>query len=68
MYGQTMKLSEEAMDKDFVLPFGKAKVEREGHDVTIFTFSRMVGVSLEAAAELEKKGISAEVGTLALFL
>jgi pyruvate/2-oxoglutarate/acetoin dehydrogenase E1 component len=30
MYGVTMKMSEEAQDKDFLIPFGKAKIEREG--------------------------------------
>lgn len=49
------------VDEDFILPIGKAKVEREGTDVTIVAFSIMVGVALEAAAALEAKGISAEV-------
>jgi pyruvate dehydrogenase E1 component beta subunit len=49
------------VDDDFILPIGKAKVEREGTDVTIVAFSIMVGVALEAAAALEAKGISAEV-------
>jgi pyruvate dehydrogenase E1 component beta subunit len=49
------------MGKDFVIPIGQAKIEREGSDVTIVTFSRGVGISLEAAEELATKGISAEV-------
>jgi len=61
MYGETMPLSAEAQSPDFVLPLGKAHIERAGTDVTITAFSRMVGVALEAAAELEKLGISAEV-------
>ena len=48
-------------DPDFVVPFGKARTAKEGTDVTIFSWSRMVHVSLEAAAALEKEGISAEV-------
>jgi len=46
---------------DFVLPIGKAKIERAGSDVTIVAFSRMVQIALEAAALLEKEGIDAEV-------
>lgn len=48
-------------DEDFVLPIGKAKIEREGSDVTIVSFSIMVGTALEAAAILAEKGIQAEV-------
>lgn len=46
---------------DFVLPIGKAKIERAGTDVTITAFSRMVGLALEAAELLAAEGISAEV-------
>jgi len=48
-------------DPDFLVPFGKARIAREGTDVTIISWSRMVHVSLEAAAALERDGISAEV-------
>ena len=48
-------------DPDFVLPLGKAKVEREGRDVTIAAFSITVGVALEAAETLAAEGIEAEV-------
>ncbi|MGO2957536.1 MAG: pyruvate dehydrogenase complex E1 component subunit beta [Acetobacter sp.] len=48
-------------DEDFILPIGKAKVERAGSHVTIVTFSIMVGVALQAAEELAKQGIEAEV-------
>jgi len=62
MYGETFSVSEEAMNSDFVVPIGKAKVEREGTDVTIVTFSRLVGVALQAAKELEEKfGVNAEI-------
>lgn len=43
------------------VPLGKAKVVREGTDVSIITYSRMVSVALTAAAELSTMGISAEV-------
>src|SRR5262245_54183446 len=48
-------------DPDRLVPMGVAAVAREGTDVTIVSYSRMVHVSLEAAAALEKEGISAEV-------
>ncbi len=58
MYGQAFEVP---TDVDFVLPFGKAKVERHGKDVTITAFSRMVGVALDAAKQLAEEGIEAEV-------
>jgi pyruvate dehydrogenase E1 component beta subunit len=47
--------------EDFVLPIGKAKVERQGDHVTIVAFSIMVGVALQAAEALAEQGIQAEV-------
>ncbi|MFN3353797.1 MAG: pyruvate dehydrogenase complex E1 component subunit beta [Brevundimonas sp.] len=47
--------------EDYVLPIGKAKVRRAGTDVTITAHSRMVGFALQAAEELAKEGIEAEV-------
>ncbi|KAJ3177717.1 pyruvate dehydrogenase E1, beta subunit [Geranomyces variabilis] len=61
MYGQTFEVSDEVMKDDFVVPIGKAKVEREGKDVTVVAHSRAVGQSLEVAAALEKQGVSVEV-------
>lgn len=61
LYNESFELSPEAQDKEFLIPIGKAKIEREGKDVTIVTFQRMVGESLKAAAELEEAGISVEV-------
>ncbi len=46
---------------DHVLPIGKAKVRREGADVTLTAHARMVGYALEAAEILSKDGIEAEV-------
>ncbi len=54
MYGVTMTADDKIMDKDFLLPLNKAKVEREGKDVTIVAFSKMVGFSLEAAEILKR--------------
>lgn len=51
----------QVLDKDFTLPIGVAKVMRPGSHVTVTAFSKMVGVALEAAADLEKEGIDVEV-------
>lgn len=48
-------------DPDFLIPFGQAEIKRQGNDVTIVAYSRMTVLSLQAAAELEKDGISCEV-------
>ena len=58
MYGQSFEVP---TDPEFVIPIGRAKIERPGNDVTIVSFSRMVGVALEAAKQLESEGIDAEV-------
>jgi pyruvate dehydrogenase E1 component beta subunit len=47
--------------EDYVLPIGKAKVRREGKDVTITAHSRMVGFALQAAEKLAAEGIECEV-------
>ncbi len=46
---------------DYTLPIGKAKVAREGKDVTIVSYARGMLMALAAASELEKEGIDAEV-------
>jgi pyruvate dehydrogenase E1 component beta subunit len=46
---------------DWVVPIGKAKVRREGTDVTLVSYSRMVGFCLQAAEKLAEDGIQAEV-------
>ena len=58
MYGLEFDVPEV---EDWVLPIGKAKVRREGTDVTITAHSRMVGFALQAAETLAAEGISAEV-------
>jgi pyruvate dehydrogenase E1 component beta subunit len=60
-YGVSYPVSAEALSSDFVLPIGKAKIEREGKDVTIVSHSRPVGFAMKAAELLAKDGISAEV-------
>ena len=58
LYGQSFDVPQ---DPEFILPIGKAKIERAGKDVTITAFSIMVGKALAAAEELAKQGIDAEV-------
>ena len=61
MYGQEFHVPDSVLDDEFLIPIGQAKIMRPGTDVTITAFSRMVGVSLQAAEQLEKQGISCEV-------
>lgn len=57
MYGDKGQIPEE----EYLIPIGKAKVAREGKDVTIVSFNKMMKVALGAADELAKENISAEV-------
>jgi pyruvate dehydrogenase E1 component beta subunit len=61
MYGNEFDIPE---IEDFVLPIGKAKIQKEGKDVTIVAHSRMVGFALKAAEQLAAEGIDAEVVNL----
>jgi len=62
LYGLSFPMSEQAQSDDFVIPFGKAKIERPGKDITLVTLSRCVGQSLTAAEMLKSQyGIEAEV-------
>lgn len=62
MYNVNFEVPDHVLDKDFVLPLNKGKIERQGTDVTITAFAKMVGFSLEAAEILQKEhGISCEV-------
>jgi pyruvate dehydrogenase E1 component beta subunit len=58
VYGRSYDVPD--MD-DYVLPIGKARIMREGKDVTIVSYSIGVGMALEAAAKLADEGIDAEV-------
>ncbi len=58
LYGQSFDVPD---DTDFTIPLGKAAVMREGRHVTIVAFSIMVGKALQAAEELAREGIEAEV-------
>lgn len=62
MYGIEFEVDDAIMDKDFLIPIGKAKIERAGTDVTITAHAKMVGHSIAAAEILARDhGISAEV-------
>ena len=58
LYGQSFEVPE---DPDVVVPIGRAKIVRPGTDVTIVAFSIVVGLALQAAEELARAGIDAEV-------
>ncbi len=58
LYGQTFECP---VDDDFIVPIGKAKIERTGQHVTLVAFSVMVGVAMKAAETLAEQGIEAEV-------
>lgn len=51
----------EVPDEDFTIPFGKAKLVREGSNVTLIAWSAAVELCLEAAGQLQNEGISAAV-------
>jgi pyruvate/2-oxoglutarate/acetoin dehydrogenase E1 component len=55
------RLKGEIEDGEYVIPLGKGDIKREGEDVTIVAMGAMVQKALEAAAELENAGVSAEI-------
>ena len=57
LYGEKCEVPEE----EYYIPLGKADVKKQGRDVTIVSFNKMMKVALDSATELEKEGISAEV-------
>ena len=62
------RIKEELPADDYTVPIGKAIVRREGRDLTIVTYAAMMHTSLEAAEELAKEGIDAEVVDLRTLL
>ncbi|MBO0735166.1 MAG: pyruvate dehydrogenase complex E1 component subunit beta [Alphaproteobacteria bacterium] len=58
LYGESFAVPD---DPELIVPIGKARIAKVGEHVTITAFSRMVKLAMQAAAELEKTGISAEV-------
>ena len=62
------RIKEELPAEDYTVPLGKAIVRREGRDLTILTYAALMHTSLEAAGELAKEGIEAEVVDLRTLL
>ncbi|KAH3903361.1 probable Pyruvate dehydrogenase E1 component subunit beta, mitochondrial [Saccharomycodes ludwigii] len=61
LYGESFEVSEEALDPDFTLPY-LSKIEREGSDISIVTYTRNTQFALQAAEILDKQyGVAAEV-------
>lgn len=58
MYGMKGEVSDE---EDYTIPIGKAKVKREGSDVTIIAHGKMYHVATQAADKLAKDGVEAEI-------
>ena len=58
MYGQSFDVPD---DPEYIIPIGKAKIERYGSDITITAYAISVGLALQAAELLSKEGIEAEV-------
>ena len=57
LYGRKGQVPEE----EYMIPLGKGDVKREGKDVTVIAWSKMVSVALDAATELAKNGLEVEV-------
>lgn len=61
LYSEAFPMSDEALRNDFMVPIGKAKIEREGTDITLISYSIGMVPTLKAAEQLAKEGINAEV-------
>jgi pyruvate/2-oxoglutarate/acetoin dehydrogenase E1 component len=66
--GLYRRIKEELPEGDYTVPIGKAKIYREGHDLTIVTYGAMVYVASEAAEKLAAEGISVEIVDLRTLL
>lgn len=66
LYGTEFPMSAEAMSDEFVIPIGKAKIQRPGDKATVVAYCKGVQLALEAAEQLAKEGIDIEV-SLAIF-
>merc|ERR1712119_272391 len=64
LYGTAFEVEDGVMEPDFILPIGKAKIQRAGTDVTLVAHSIGVGFAMDAAELLAKEGISCEVVNL----
>lgn len=63
LYSESFPMSDEALKDDFMVPIGKAKIEREGTDITLISYSIGMVTAMKAAEQLAKEGINAEVSS-----
>ncbi|MFH4981068.1 hypothetical protein AB6A40_007777 [Gnathostoma spinigerum] len=61
LYGHSFPVSKEVLSEDFLIPIGKAKIERSGSHITLAAYCKGVEYALAAADELAKIGVEAEV-------
>jgi pyruvate dehydrogenase E1 component beta subunit len=61
VYDVKGEVPDEDTDNDYTIPIGVADIKRQGSDVTVISYSRMVHVALEVAEKLAGEGINAEV-------
>uniref|UniRef100_F1L1Q5 Pyruvate dehydrogenase E1 component subunit beta n=1 Tax=Ascaris suum TaxID=6253 RepID=F1L1Q5_ASCSU len=61
LYGQSFPVTPEVLSENFVIPIGKAKIERQGGHATVVSYSKGVQLALEAATELAAQKIEIEV-------
>lgn len=64
LYNEAFPMPDEALKDDFLVPIGKAKIEREGNDITLISHSLGMLATMRAAEQLANEGISAEVVNL----
>ncbi len=64
MYGTSFDIEDKVLDENFTVPIGKAKIMRQGKDLTLVSHSIGVGFCMDAADLLAKDGISVEVVNL----
>merc|ERR1712051_1073001 len=64
LYGTAFDVEDAVMESDFILPIGKAKIQRAGTDISLVAHSIGVGFAMDAAELLAKEGISCEVVNL----
>lgn len=58
MYGIPFEVNEAVMNKDYLIPFGKAKIMRPGKDITITAFSKAIETALKGAELLAQQGMN----------
>jgi pyruvate dehydrogenase E1 component beta subunit len=55
------QVRDEVTDEEVLVPIGKSKIQRQGRDVTVVTYSKMLEISMKASDQLAKEGIEAEI-------